>query len=123
MYQSLVNALAAPSSSGNPARPSTDPLPWLYYNASDTSYSTATDLGVQFAMRGGGSIDPNQPNGVVQTVSVVTLVLSAYSLNGTWIGYQNWTKQFQICGTELQQASNWNKWVFIIIWSLTNMPL
>lgn len=109
MYSSLVNALATPTSYGNPARPSTDPLPWLYYNASDPSYSTATDLNVQFAMRGGGSIDPSQPNNVLQTISVVTLVLSAYALNGTWIGYQTWTKQFQICGTTKVQAANWNK--------------
>ena len=45
------------------------------------------------------------------TISVVTMVLSAFALNGTWLGYRNWTKQFQICGTDMAEAANWNKWV------------
>jgi len=59
-------------------------------------------------MRGGG-LDLSVPATSTQTISVLTIVLSAYALNGTWLGYRNWTKQFQICGTDKTEAANWNK--------------
>lgn len=32
------------------------------------------------------------------TASVLPFVLSVYQLNGTWLGYLNWTTEFQLCG-------------------------
>eukprot|EP00955_Chlamydomonas_euryale_P099981 365253-Chlamydomonas_euryale.AAC.9 len=51
------------------------------------------------------SLQPDQE----QTVSVMTVVLSTYALNGTWLGYTNWTKQFQLCGSQKFEADNWIK--------------
>lgn len=57
----------------------------------------------------GGAINPSAAPGDAQAVSVMTLVLSTYAMNGTWLGYRNWTKQFQICGVTKREAGNWNK--------------
>lgn len=46
-----------------------------------------------------------------QTISVMTIVLSSYALNGTWLGYTNWTKSFQLCGSQKFEADNWIKCV------------
>ncbi len=60
-------------------------------------------------MKGAGPVSSTASPSATQTVSMVTLVLSAYTLNGTWLGYRQWTKQFQICGTDKKEADNWNK--------------
>jgi hypothetical protein len=36
-------------------------------------------------------------------------VLSQYALNGTWLGFANWTVQLQVCGAPLREAAAWNR--------------
>lgn len=38
-------------------------------------------------------------------------VLSAYDINGTWLGLHNWTLQFQVCGARVQEASKWTRYI------------
>ena len=42
-------------------------------------------------------------------VSTLTFLLSAYALNGTWLGYTTWTTQFQLCGTPNDDGSRWSR--------------
>ena len=44
-----------------------------------------------------------------QSISELQFVLSTYTLNGTWVGYVNFTKQFQLCGADKWEANNWKK--------------
>lgn len=41
--------------------------------------------------------------------AMLRFVLSAYTLNGTWLGYQQWNKQFQLCGMRKWESSKWQK--------------
>ena len=40
-------------------------------------------------------------------VNELTFVLATYTINGSFVGYQNWTKQFQMCGVFKWEASKW----------------
>lgn len=44
-------------------------------------------------------------------MSLLTFVLSSYLLNGTWLGYNQWTSQFQLCGAPKNDGSRWYRWV------------
>lgn len=81
------------------AKPDSGPLPWLLYEGS--GYLTATDLTLRIAM--GAS---NLANGVS---SELNFVLSAYTLNGTWLGFHNLTTQLQMCGADGGEAVKWRK--------------
>jgi meckelin len=37
----------------------------------------------------------------------LAFVLSAYDINGTWLGMHNWTLQFQVCGARIEEAAKW----------------
>jgi hypothetical protein len=40
-------------------------------------------------------------------VSELSFVLSVYSINGSWLGYWNWTSQLQLCGAHASESSKW----------------
>lgn len=42
-------------------------------------------------------------------VSQFTFILSAYALNGTWLGFHEWEKQFQLCGIHTEEGGLWRK--------------
>jgi meckelin len=39
----------------------------------------------------------------------LAFVLSAYDINGTWLGMQSWTLQFQVCGAQIEEAAKWTR--------------
>ncbi|KAG2452271.1 hypothetical protein HYH02_003295 [Chlamydomonas schloesseri] len=80
-------------------RPETGAMPWLFYTGSGYTDDPNMDLEVQFS---GGSLANGQ-------VSVLTFILSAYALNGTWLGYNQWTSQFQLCGAPELDGSRWTR--------------
>jgi meckelin len=41
------------------------------------------------------------------SVSDLVYVLSAYALNGTWLGFKNLTTQFQVCGGSVEKRTTW----------------
>ncbi|KAJ9523189.1 hypothetical protein QJQ45_024081 [Haematococcus lacustris] len=100
LYDALVIALSGSSTTRRQqtsVRPNTGPLPWLYYGSN--TYSTATDvqLNLQFA-------DGDLASG---TASRLTFQLSTYALNGSWLGFKQWTSQFQLCGSSKWESSKW----------------
>lgn len=40
---------------------------------------------------------------------MLTFILSAYALNGTWLGYNTWSSQFQLCGAPELDGSRWSR--------------
>jgi hypothetical protein len=44
-------------------------------------------------------------------VSLLNFVLSSYLLNGTWLGYNSWTSEFQLCGAPKNDGSRWFRYV------------
>ncbi|PNW74089.1 hypothetical protein CHLRE_13g584901v5 [Chlamydomonas reinhardtii] len=96
----------APRGTGAPSavrrnvwRPETGAMPWLLYTGLGYTDDPNMDLQVQFS---GGSIASGQ-------VSVLTFILSAYALNGTWLGYNTWSSQFQLCGAPELDGSRWSR--------------
>jgi meckelin len=49
------------------------------------------------------TIDATEP------VSQFTFILSAFALNGTWLGFHEWQKQFQLCGIHSEEGGLWRK--------------
>ncbi|CAD7702541.1 unnamed protein product [Ostreobium quekettii] len=76
-------------------------LPWLWYDSPPKQWLEAEDvqIRVQFS---GGSIESG-------SVSLLPFILSAYALNGSWLGYQNLTDQFQICGAWKRHSTSWRR--------------
>lgn len=107
MYTELVRRLGGGNTGGGTAanrnrdwRPDTGPMPWLFYGGTDYVDDPNLDLRVQFS---GGSLDRGE-------VSLLTFVLSSYLLNGTWLGYNQWTSQFQLCGAPKNDGSRWYRY-------------
>jgi hypothetical protein len=42
-------------------------------------------------------------------VSELGFVLSVHALNGTWLGFVNWTSQLQLCGAHARESSKWRR--------------
>jgi meckelin len=42
-------------------------------------------------------------------VSRLTFILSQYALNGTWLGFTQWTRQLQICGVDKWEGGKWTE--------------
>jgi len=42
-----------------------------------------------------------------EPVSQLSFILSAYALNGTWLGFHEWQKQFQLCGINSDEGALW----------------
>jgi len=42
-----------------------------------------------------------------EPVNQLTFVLSAYALNGTWLGYQEWLTELQLCGINADEGGLW----------------
>eukprot|EP00798_Chlamydomonas_sp_ICE-L_P019884 gene19884-26587_t len=103
-YDAIVEQLNPNIGGTTNLQNASSPLPWLYYP--DTTYLEDPNVGISYQFNG-DAIDLTLPTDEKQVVSVVQLVLSAYTLNGTWIGYTNFTKQFQLCGADKWEAGNW----------------
>ncbi|GIL75629.1 hypothetical protein Vretimale_15152 [Volvox reticuliferus] len=110
MYDALVNLFVANSVGASPPPPSTTArrgttnfkpetgsMPWLYYDGVGYTDDPNMDLRVQFS---GGNLAEGQ-------VSLLNFVLSSYLLNGTWLGYNMWTSEFQLCGAPKGDGSRW----------------
>ncbi|GLC73394.1 hypothetical protein PLESTF_001370600 [Pleodorina starrii] len=110
MYDALVNVFVANSVGASPPPPSgstrrgttnfkpeTGNMPWLYYDGVGYTDDRNMDLRVQFS---GGTLAQGQ-------VSKLSFVLSSYLLNGTWLGYNAWTSEFQLCGAPKTDGSRW----------------
>ncbi|GAQ91983.1 Meckelin-like protein [Klebsormidium nitens] len=78
-----------------------DTLPWLYYSGDAESWLRRTDLqsSVSFQHQAPGS----------SSAADVTLVLSMFTLNGTWLGFQNLTRQFQLCNGNEDDVNQWQR--------------
>ncbi|GFR52700.1 hypothetical protein Agub_g15327 [Astrephomene gubernaculifera] len=117
MYDALVNAFAATTTTYSPPpppsgtttttrttvrrttsyHPETGAMPWLYYGGSGYVDDSNMDLRVMFSK---GSLAQGK-------VSSLTFILSSYLLNGTWLGYNQWTSEFQLCGAPQNDGSRW----------------
>ncbi|EFJ50232.1 hypothetical protein VOLCADRAFT_116951, partial [Volvox carteri f. nagariensis] len=110
MYDALVKLFVTNSVGASPPPPSgttrrgttsfkpeTGSMPWLYYEGVGYTDDPRMDLRVQFS---GGNLAQGQ-------VSMLTFVLSSYLLNGTWLGYNTWTSEFQLCGAPKGDGSRW----------------
>uniref|UniRef100_A0A383WB01 Meckelin n=1 Tax=Tetradesmus obliquus TaxID=3088 RepID=A0A383WB01_TETOB len=98
IFDELVTEAAGSSARRNSAaaspRPTTGPLPWLYY-VPGTSYLSAEDVDLQVSMS--------------TSAAPLAFVLSVYDINGTWLGMHNWTLQFQVCGARIEEAAKWTR--------------
>jgi len=74
-------------------------LPWLLYNDAPASFTARTDLLTQVSF--------NTQQYAAASVSDLVFVLSAYHLNGTWLGLYNLTTQFQLCGGIHENLGKW----------------
>uniref|UniRef100_A0A7S3QKR7 Meckelin n=1 Tax=Dunaliella tertiolecta TaxID=3047 RepID=A0A7S3QKR7_DUNTE len=100
IYSSLVTRLATDISSTEEPRPATGPLPWLFY--AGNQYSKA-DVGLKVHF-GDGDVDTIESS---EPVSQFTFILSAYAVNGTWLGFHEWQKHFQLCGIHADEGKLW----------------
>ena len=83
----------------SPSLPWPVSLPWLFYEEVAEFVLKRKDLlvGVSLVSVGAGS----------SKVSELKLVLSAYSMDGNWIGFRNFTSQFQLCGGGQGEIDDW----------------
>ncbi|KAF5827901.1 Meckelin [Dunaliella salina] len=100
VYSSLVSVLATDSSTAEGPRPATGPLPWLFYTG-DQYLEDDVGLKVHF---GDGDVDTIESS---ERVTKFTFILSAYALNGTWLGFHEWQKHFQLCGIHTDEGELW----------------
>jgi hypothetical protein len=56
-----------------------------------------------------GSEDSVDTIDATEPVSQFTFILSAFALNGTWLGFHEWQKQFQLCGIHSEEGGLWRK--------------
>ncbi|KAJ8322951.1 hypothetical protein O5D80_008469 [Batrachochytrium dendrobatidis] len=75
-------------------------LPWLYYGIVNHESPQTTQQKI--------------PNVVLDSTGLsgslrLPFVLGVYHLNGSFLGYQNLTTQFQLCSTDSLTASNWDR--------------
>ncbi|PNH01038.1 hypothetical protein TSOC_013109 [Tetrabaena socialis] len=84
---------------GNVWQPETGAMPWLYYDGNSYVDDLNMDLRVAFS---GGDLSSGK-------VSELTFVLSSFLLNGTWLGFNSWTSQFQLCGAAWDDGSRWTR--------------
>lgn len=69
-------------------------IPFLYYEGSASSVLEAEDLNITVAYRDSQS-----------RTGRLSFFLSVYTLNGTWLGYEELTTQLQLCGGNKLQMS------------------
>jgi meckelin len=50
----------------------------------------------------GGGLDQGK-------VSQLTFILSAFLLNGTWLGYNVWSSELQLCGAPKADGTRWSR--------------
>ncbi|MEW5313740.1 MAG: hypothetical protein WDW38_005281 [Sanguina aurantia] len=101
MYLALVDGFTGTSArrTSTSTKPATGPMPWLYYQGSAYSQDKSMAIRVRFQ---GGSLASG-------SVSSLEFVLASYRVNGTFLGYRNWTTQFQICGAAKRDSSLWHR--------------
>ncbi|GBG73833.1 hypothetical protein CBR_g17171 [Chara braunii] len=81
--------------------PRVETLPWLYYFGDANGWLLRTNIASKVSFTSQGSESGR--------ISDIIIVLSQYSLNGTWLGFQNLTGQLQLCDTKREAASEWVK--------------
>lgn len=83
----------------SPSLPWAVSLPWLTYEGQAEFILKSRDLlaEVSFVAAGAGSTKVHE----------LKLVLSAYAMNGEWLGFRNFTSQFQLCGAGQGEIDDW----------------
>lgn len=71
-------------------------------NGSHTTHAACLRR-VHFGSGGADTIASGEP------VSQFTFILSAYALNGTWLGFYEWIRDFQLCGIHSVEGGLWRK--------------
>ncbi|GMH43204.1 hypothetical protein BSKO_11126 [Bryopsis sp. KO-2023] len=76
-------------------------MPWLMYQSQPMDWIQATDIDLGLVF-GGGSLSSG-------AISELSFVLSVYSLDGKWLGFEPLTNQFQLCGGTLPHTLSWQE--------------
>ncbi|KAK3256385.1 hypothetical protein CYMTET_34478, partial [Cymbomonas tetramitiformis] len=76
-------------------------LPWLYYTGGTLAYTEALDVETQVSF--------TEHEYAQAKVSHMVVVLSIYTLNGTWLGFHNLTREFQLCDGAFKHTNDWQR--------------
>jgi len=76
-------------------------LPWLYYSGDATRYLRATDVSTRVKFEG-DNVGGNTPS-----ASVLQFKMACYALDGEFLGWRNFTRDFQLCGGQLKHTNSW----------------
>jgi len=77
-------------------------LPWLYYPDDVESFLRSNEVRTRLRLGGG-----NRGAGSSQVVSQLSFRIARYALNGTFLGWQSFAKQFQLCGAAAEEQDLW----------------